>query len=280
MTYTEKDHKYKRYTVTSALPYANGPVHIGHLAGVYVPADVYVRYLRAQGEEVMFIGGSDEHGVPITIKARKEGCTPQDIVDRYHKIIKDSFAELGISFDIYSRTSSKEHHETAAEYFKKLYDEGKFVEKVSMQYYDQCEACGTSLNATDLINPKSALSGSKPVLKETKHWFLPLDQDEPWLREWILESHKGDWKVNVYGQCKSWIDAGLQPRAVTRDLDWGVKVPVEGADGNMVTLYDVNGRVLATKQDDYAPLRFDTPVSGTYMIKVGNLPSRKVVVVR
>ena len=264
MTYTEKDKKYKRYTVTSALPYANGPVHIGHLAGVYVPADVYVRYLRAQGEEVMFIGGSDEHGVPITIKARKEGVTPQDIVDRYHKIIKDSFAEFGISFDIYSRTSSKEHHETAAEYFKKLYDEGKFVEKVSQQYYDeeagcfladryitgtcphcgneraygdQCEACGTSLNATDLINPKSALSGSKPVLKETKHWFLPLDKDEPWLRQWILESHKSDWKTNVYGQCKSWIDAGLQPRAVTRDLDWGVKVPVEGADGKVLYVW-------------------------------------------
>ena len=264
MTYTEKDKKYRRYTVTSALPYANGPVHIGHLAGVYVPADVYVRYLRAQGEEVMFIGGSDEHGVPITIKARKEGVTPQDIVDRYHKIIKDSFAELGISFDIYSRTSSKEHHETAAEYFKKLYDEGKFVEKVSQQYYDeeagcfladryitgtcphcgnehaygdQCEACGTSLNATDLINPKSALSGSKPVLKETKHWFLPLDKDEPWLRQWILESHKGDWKTNVYGQCKSWIDAGLQPRAVTRDLDWGVKVPLDGADGKVLYVW-------------------------------------------
>jgi methionyl-tRNA synthetase len=212
----------------------------------------------------MFIGGSDEHGVPITIKARKEGVTPQDIVDRYHKIIKDSFAELGISFDIYSRTSSKEHHETAAAYFKKLYEEGKFVEKVSKQYYDeeaqqfladryitgtcphcgnehaygdQCEACGTSLNATDLINPKSALSGSKPVLKDTKHWFLPLDQDEPWLREWILEGHKGDWKTNVYGQCKSWIDAGLQPRAVTRDLDWGVKVPIEGADGKVLYVW-------------------------------------------
>ncbi len=264
MTYTEKDHKFKRYTVTSALPYANGPVHIGHLAGVYVPADIYVRYLRAQGEEVMFIGGSDEHGVPITIKARKEGCTPQDIVDRYHKIIKDSFAELGISFDIYSRTSSKEHHETAAAYFEKLYKEGKFVEKTSMQYYDeeahqfladryitgtcphcgnehaygdQCEACGTSLNATDLINPKSALSGAKPVLKETKHWFLPLDQDETWLRQWILESHKDDWKTNVYGQCKSWIDAGLQPRAVTRDLDWGVKVPIEGADGKVLYVW-------------------------------------------
>ncbi len=264
MTYTEKDHKFKRYTVTSALPYANGPVHIGHLAGVYVPADIYVRYLRAQGEEVMFIGGSDEHGVPITIKARKEGCTPQDIVDRYHKIIKDSFAELGISFDIYSRTSSKEHHETAAAYFEKLYKAGKFVEKTSMQYYDeeahqfladryitgtcphcgnehaygdQCEACGTSLNATDLINPKSALSGAKPVLKETKHWFLPLDQDETWLRQWILESHKDDWKTNVYGQCKSWIDAGLQPRAVTRDLDWGVKVPIEGADGKVLYVW-------------------------------------------
>ncbi len=264
MTYTEKDQKFKRYTVTSALPYANGPVHIGHLAGVYVPADIYVRYLRAQGEDVMFIGGSDEHGVPITIKARKEGVTPQDIVDRYHKIIKDSFAELGISFDIYSRTSSKEHHETAAAYFEKLYKEGKFVEKTSMQYYDeeahqfladryitgtcphcgnehaygdQCEACGTSLNATDLINPKSALSGAKPVLKETKHWFLPLDQDEPWLRQWILEGHKDDWKTNVYGQCKSWIDAGLQPRAVTRDLDWGVKVPIQGADGKVLYVW-------------------------------------------
>lgn len=264
MIYTEKDQKFKRYTVTSALPYANGPVHIGHLAGVYVPADIYVRYLRAQGEDVMFIGGSDEHGVPITIKARKEGVTPQDIVDRYHKIIKDSFAELGISFDIYSRTSSKEHHETAAAYFEKLYKEGKFVEKTSMQYYDeeahqfladryitgtcphcgnehaygdQCEACGTSLNATDLINPKSALSGAKPVLKETKHWFLPLDQDETWLRQWILEGHKDDWKTNVYGQCKSWIDAGLQPRAVTRDLDWGVKVPIEGADGKVLYVW-------------------------------------------
>ena len=264
MVYTEKDRQYKRYTITSALPYANGPVHIGHLAGVYVPADVYARYLRSQGEEVLFIGGSDEHGVPITIKARKEGVAPQDIVDRYHKIIKDSFAGLGISFDVYSRTSSPEHHKTAAAYFKKLYDEGKFVEKVSMQYYDeeagqfladryitgtcphcgneraygdQCEACGTSLNATDLINPKSALSGSKPVLKETKHWFLPLDKDEPWLRQWILEEHKGDWKTNVYGQCKSWIDAGLQPRAVTRDLDWGVKVPLAGADGKVLYVW-------------------------------------------
>ncbi len=259
--YTES--QYKRYTVTTALPYANGPVHIGHLAGVYVPADIYVRYLRAMGQEVIFIGGSDEHGVPITIKARKEGCTPQDIVDRYHSIIKESFAELGISFDIYSRTSCKEHHETAAAYFKKLYEAGKFIEKTSLQYYDeeahqfladryitgtcphcgnenaygdQCEACGTSLNPTDLINPKSALSGSQPVMRETKHWFLPLDKDEPWLRQWILEGHK-DWKTNVYGQCKSWIDAGLQPRAVTRDLDWGVKVPVEGADGKVLYVW-------------------------------------------
>ena len=264
MTYTDKEQKFKRYTVTSALPYANGPVHIGHLAGVYVPADIYARYLRSVGEDVIFIRGSDEHGVPITIKARKEGVGPQDIVDRYHEIIKKSFAELGISFDIYSRTSSAEHHKTAAEYFKKLYDEGKFVEKLSMQYYDeeagqfladryitgtcphcgnehaygdQCEACGTSLNATDLINPKSTLSGAKPILKETKHWFLPLDKDEEWLRQWILENHKTDWKVNVYGQCKSWIDAGLQPRAVTRDLDWGVKVPIEGADGKVLYVW-------------------------------------------
>jgi methionyl-tRNA synthetase len=259
--YTES--KYKRYTVTTALPYANGPVHIGHLAGVYVPADIYVRYLRAMGQDVLFIGGSDEHGVPITIKARKEGCTPQDIVDRYHGIIKESFAELGISFDIYSRTSCKEHHETAAAYFRKLYEAGKFIEKTSLQYYDeeahqfladryitgtcphcgnenaygdQCEACGTSLNPTDLINPKSALSGSQPVMRETRHWFLPLDKDEPWLRQWILEGHK-DWKTNVYGQCKSWIDAGLQPRAVTRDLDWGVKVPIEGADGKVLYVW-------------------------------------------
>ena len=264
MTYTDKGQKFKRYTITSALPYANGPVHIGHLAGVYVPADIYARYLRSVGEDVIFIGGSDEHGVPITIKARKEGVEPQDIVDRYHEIIKKSFAELGVSFDIYSRTSSAEHHKTAAEYFKKLYDEGKFVEKLSMQYYDedagqfladryitgtcphcgnehaygdQCEACGTSLNATDLINPKSTLSGAKPVLKETKHWFLALDKDEEWLRQWILEGHKNDWKTNVYGQCKSWIDAGLQPRAVTRDLDWGVKVPIEGADGKVLYVW-------------------------------------------
>ena len=262
MTYTNQ--QYKRHTITSALPYANGPVHIGHLAGVYVPADIYARYLRSVGEEVLFIGGSDEHGVPITIKARKEGCTPQDIVDRYHGIIKKSFEELGISFDIYSRTSSPEHHETAAAFFTKLYNEGKFIERTTKQYYDeeaqqfladryitgtcphcgnehaygdQCEACGTSLNATDLINPKSTLSGNPPVLKETKHWFLPLDKDEEWLRKWILEEHKEDWKTNVYGQCKSWIDAGLQPRAVTRDLDWGVKVPLEEASGKVLYVW-------------------------------------------
>lgn len=264
MIYTEKDHKYKRYTVTSALPYANGPIHIGHLAGVYVPADIYVRYLRSAGENVIFIGGSDEHGVPITIKARKEGCTPQDIVDRYHAIIRDSFKELGISFDIYSRTSSEEHAKTSSAFFTKLFNEGKFIEKTSLQYYDeetrqfladryitgtcpkcgnehaygdQCEACGTSLNATDLINPKSTLSGNPPVMRETKHWYLPLDQYEGWLRQWILEEHKDDWKTNVYGQCKSWIDDGLQPRAVTRDLDWGVKVPLPDAEGKVLYVW-------------------------------------------
>ena len=255
--------KFKRNLVTTALPYANGPVHIGHLAGVYVPADIYVRYLRKKGEDVAFIGGSDEHGVPITIKAQKEGVTPQDIVDRYHKIIKDSFEELGISFDIYSRTSSKTHHELSSAFFKKLYDAGKFIEKTSMQFYDekagqfladryiigtcphcgneraygdQCEACGTSLNATDLINPVSAITGNKPELKETKHWYLPLDQYESWLKEWILEEHK-EWKPNVYGQCKSWLDSGLQPRAVTRDLDWGVPVPIEGAEGKVLYVW-------------------------------------------
>lgn len=254
---------FKRTLVTTALPYANGPVHIGHLAGVYVPADIYVRYLRLKGEEVLFIGGSDEHGVPITIKAKKEGVTPQDIVDRYHGIIKKSFEELGISFDIYSRTTSKIHYETAAEYFKNLYEKGEFVEKTSEQYYDeeagqfladryitgtcphcknpnaygdQCEACGTSLSPLDLIEPKSAISGSKPVLRETKHWYLPLDKHEEWLRQWILEDHK-EWKTNVYGQCKSWIDMGLQPRAVSRDLDWGVPVPVEGADGKVLYVW-------------------------------------------
>ena len=255
--------KFKRTLVTTALPYANGPVHIGHLAGVYVPADIYTRYLRLKGEEVIMIGGSDEHGVPITIKARKEGVSPQDIVDRYHKLIKESFEEFGISFDIYSRTTSEIHSKTASEFFRKLYDKGEFIEKVTEQYYDeeaqqfladryitgtcphchneraygdQCEACGSSLSSTDLINPKSAISGSKPVLRKTKHWYLPLDKWEPFLRQWILEEHK-EWRPNVYGQCKSWIDLGLQPRAVSRDLDWGVPVPVEGADGKVLYVW-------------------------------------------
>ena len=263
MKYIETDNKFNRYCVTTALPYANGPVHIGHLAGVYVPADIYVRYLRMMNEDVLFIGGSDEHGVPITIKAKNEGVTPQDIVDRYHGIIKQSFQDLGISFDIYSRTSSQTHKETASAFFKDLYEKGKFVEKVSQQYYDeatntfladryiigtcphcgnekaygdQCEACGTSLSATDLINPKSTLSGNEPQLKETKHWYLPLEDYEAFMREWILESHP-EWKTNVYGQCKSWIDQGLQARAVTRDLDWGVKVPVEGAEGKVLYVW-------------------------------------------
>ncbi|MDD3321586.1 MAG: methionine--tRNA ligase [Paludibacter sp.] len=254
---------FKRTTVTSALPYANGPVHIGHLAGVYVPADIYVRYLRLKGEEVLFVGGSDEHGVPITIKAKKEGVTPQDIVDRYHGIIKKSFDDFGISFDIYSRTTSKTHKELASEIFKTINDKGGFIEKTNEQYYDetaqqfladryitgkcphcgnenaygdQCESCGTSLNATDLINPKSAISGAAPVMRETKHWYLPLDQHEAWLRKWILEDHK-EWKPNVYGQCKSWLDMGLQPRAVSRDLDWGIPVPVAGAEGKVLYVW-------------------------------------------
>ncbi len=261
---TGADKKFKRYTITSALPYANGPIHIGHLAGVYVPADIYARYLRSKGESVVFIGGSDEHGVPITIKARKENTTPQQIVDKYHEIIKKSFEDFGVSFDIYSRTSNKIHHETASEFFLKLYNKGEFTEQYSSQYYDeehktfladryitgtcphcgfekaygdQCENCGTSLNATDLINPKSALSGSVPVMRETKHWFLPLDKYEGWLRQWILTDHKEDWKTNVYGQCKSWLDTGLQPRAVTRDLDWGVKVPLDGAEGKVLYVW-------------------------------------------
>ena len=255
--------KFKRTTVTSALPYANGPVHIGHLAGVYVPADIYVRYLRLKKEDVLFIGGSDEHGVPITIRAKKEGITPQDVVDRYHTLIKDSFKEFGISFDVYSRTTSATHRQVASDFFRKLYDKGEFVEKTSMQYYDeeakqfladryitgecphchaegaygdQCEKCGTSLSPTDLINPKSAISGSQPVMKETKHWYLPLDKHEGWLRQWILEDHK-EWRPNVYGQCKSWLDMGLQPRAVSRDLDWGIPVPVEGADGKVLYVW-------------------------------------------
>ena len=261
---SENNKSYKRTTITSALPYANGPVHIGHLAGVYIPADIYARYLRSKGEEVLFIGGSDEHGVPITIKARKEGISPQQVVDKYHEIIKKSFEELGISFDIYSRTSLPIHHETASNFFKKLYEEGKFIEKVTEQYYDaevgqfladryiigtcpicgnqgaygdQCEQCGSSLNATDLIQPRSALSGSIPVLKATRHWFLPLNEYEAWLKIWILEEHKDDWKINVYGQCKSWLDHGLQPRAVTRDLDWGVKVPIQGTEGKVLYVW-------------------------------------------
>jgi len=255
--------EFKRTLVTSALPYANGPVHIGHLAGVYVPADIYVRYLRLKGEEVIFIGGSDEHGVPITIQAKKEGISPQEIVDRYHFLIKKSFEDFGISFDIYSRTTSKIHHELASDIFKTIANKGGFIEKTSEQYYDeeagqfladryivgkcphcgnenaygdQCEACGSSLNPTDLINPRSAITGNIPVLRETKHWYLPLDQHEEWLRHWILEEHK-EWKPNVYGQCKSWLDMGLQPRAVSRDLDWGIPVPLEGAEGKVLYVW-------------------------------------------
>ena len=255
--------QFKRTLITTALPYANGPVHIGHLAGVYVPADIYARYLRLKGEEVLMIGGSDEHGVPITIRAQKEGITPQDVVDRYHAIIKDGFERLGITHDIYSRTSSATHHEHASEFFRKLYDKGEFIEKTSQQYYDeqanqfladryitgtcphcnneraygdQCESCGTSLAPTDLKDPKSAITGNTPVLRETKHWYLPLDKHESFLREWILEGHK-DWKSNVYGQCKSWLDMGLQPRAVSRDLDWGIPVPVEGAEGKVLYVW-------------------------------------------
>ncbi len=263
MTYTDKENKFKRYTVTTALPYANGPIHIGHMAGVYIPADIYCRYLRMMGEDVLFIGGSDEHGVPVTIRAKKEGCTPQDVVDRYHSIIKKSFEEFGTSFDIYSRTTSNIHQKTASDFFLKLYNEGKFIEQTSKQYYDeqertfladryitgtcpicgneraygdQCESCGSSLNATDLINPKSALSGNAPVLRETKHWFLPLNDYEEFLKTWILENHK-EWKTNVYGQCKSWLDNGLQPRAVTRDLDWGIRVPLKDAEGKVLYVW-------------------------------------------
>ncbi|WP_192821896.1 methionine--tRNA ligase [Rufibacter sp. LB8] len=254
----------QRYTLTAALPYANGPVHIGHLAGVYIPADIYARYLRSRGRDVKFVCGSDEHGVPITIRAKKEGITPQQAVDKYHELIKQSFADFNISFDIYSRTSSKTHAEVSSGFFLKLYNEGKFIEQTTQQYFDekaqqfladryivgtcpkcgndgaygdQCESCGTSLSATDLINPKSTLSGEQPVMRETKHWYLPLDQYEAWLREWIVDGHKQDWKTNVYGQCKSWIDQGLQPRAVTRDLDWGVPVPVAGAEGKVLYVW-------------------------------------------
>ena len=255
--------EYKRYLITSALPYANGPVHIGHLAGVYVPSDIYTRYLRLKGHDVISVCGSDEHGVPITIKARKEGITPQQVVDRYHEIIEKSFRRLGMSFDIYSRTSSPTHRVTAADFFRKLYDEGKFIEQTSEQFYDeeaqtfladryiigtcphcqnekaygdQCEKCGSTLSSNELINPRSAVSGAVPVKRETKHWYLPLDKYEQFLREWILEGHK-EWKSNVYGQCKSWLDLGLQPRAVSRDLDWGIPVPVEGAEGKVLYVW-------------------------------------------
>lgn len=257
------DKKFQRTLVTTALPYANGPVHIGHLAGVYVPADIYVRYLRLKGEEVIHIGGSDEHGVPITIRAKKEGVSPQDVVDKYHYLIKKSFEEFGISFDIYSRTSSDIHKKTASDFFLELHNKGEFVEKTSEQYYDeeaqmfladryimgecphcgnqnaygdQCESCGTSLSPTDLKNPRSTISGSKPVMRETKHWYLPLDKHEEWLRKWILEDHK-EWKANVYGQCKSWLDMGLQPRAVSRDLDWGVPIPLPDAKGKVLYVW-------------------------------------------
>ena len=275
MAYTEN--KFKRYTVTTALPYANGPLHIGHLAGVYVPADIYVRYLRSMRDEVVLIGGSDEHGVPITIKARNENTTPQAIVDYYHRMNKNSFEEFGISFDIYSRTSNAVHHETASTFFTELYNKNKFIEKTTQQYYDeeaqqfladryitgtcphcssekaygdQCEVCGTSLNATDLINPVSVLSGSKPIMKDTKHWFLPLEDYESFFRQWILEEHKNDWKPNVYGQCKSWIDMGLRSRAVTRDLDWGVKVPLPNTEGKVLYVwFDAPiGYISATKE--------------------------------
>ncbi|WP_040280598.1 methionine--tRNA ligase [Psychroserpens damuponensis] len=267
----------KRYTITAALPYTNGPIHIGHLAGVYVPADIYARYKRLTGNDVAFICGSDEHGVPITIKAKKEGVTPQDIVDKYHAIIKKSFVDFGITFDNYSRTSAKIHHDTAQEFFKTLNDKGEFIEETTEQLYDeeanqfladrfvtgtcpkcgneeaygdQCESCGSSLNATDLINPKSAITGNVPTLKETKHWFLPLDKHEDFLKEWILKGHKKDWKPNVYGQVKSWIDDGLRPRAVTRDLDWGIPVPAPGGEGKVLYVwFDAPiGYISATKE--------------------------------
>ena len=296
----------KRYTITAALPYANGPVHLGHLAGVYIPADIYTRFLRLQGRDVVFICGSDEHGVPITIKAKKEGITPQAVVDRYHEIIGKSFAEFGISFDNYSRTSAPIHHQTAADFFKDLHDKGEFIEETTEQLYDaeaeqfladrfvtgtcpkcgntqsygdQCEQCGTSHNATDLIDPKSTLSGSTPVRKQTKHWFLPLDQHQEWLKEWILNEHKSDWKPNVYGQCKSWIDDGLRPRAVTRDLDWGIPVPVENAQGKVLYVwFDAPiGYISATKEwaqnsgADWAPYWQDEDTKLVHFIGKDNI---------
>ena len=296
----------KRHTITAALPYTNGPVHIGHLAGVYVPADIYARYLRAKKKEVLFVCGSDEHGVPITIRAKKEGITPQQVVDKYHNIIKTSFNDFGISFDNYSRTSAKIHHQTASEFFKKLYDDGKFIEETNMQLYDaeanqfladrfvvgtcpkcgneesygdQCEKCGTSHNATDLINPKSAITGNIPSLKETKHWYLPLNEYEKWLREWIVVGHEKDWKPNVRGQVKSWLDDGLRPRAVTRDLDWGIPVPVKGADGKVLYVwfdapigYISSTKEWATKNDkDWEPYWKDKDTQLVHFIGKDNI---------
>ena len=293
--------KYKRYLITSALPYANGPIHIGHLAGVYVPSDIYTRYLRMKGEDVISICGSDEHGVPITLKARKEGVTPQEIVDRYHAINKKAFEDLGIAFDIYSRTSNKIHYETASDFFLTLYKKGEFIEKSTEQYYDeeagcfladryitgtcphcgneeaygdQCEKCGSSLSPSDLKNPHSTISGSKPVLRETLHWYLPLDKYEPWLKKWILEDHR-EWKVNVYGQCKSWIDQGLQPRAVSRDLDWGVPVPVKNAKGKVLYVwFDAPiGYISATREltDDWEKYWKDDETKMVHFIGKDNI---------
>ena len=296
----------KRYTITAALPYTNGPIHIGHLAGVYVPADIYARYLRLQGKDVAFICGSDEHGVPITLKAKKEGVSPQDIVDKYDAIIRKSFLDFGITFDNYSRTSAKIHHETASEFFKDLYDQDEFIEEITEQFYDteanqfladrfivgtcpkcgyeesygdQCENCGTSHNATDLINPKSAITGASPTLKETKHWFLPLDKHEDFLKEWILKGHKSDWKPNVYGQVKSWIDDGLRPRAVTRDLDWGIPVPVEGGEGKVLYVwFDAPiGYISSTKEwaervgKDWKPYWMDKDTTLVHFIGKDNI---------
>lgn len=294
--------EFKRYTVTAALPYANGPVHIGHLAGVYIPSDIYVRYLKLKGKDVIFVCGTDEHGVPITLKARQENVDPQKIVDKYYKIIKESFEKFGISFNIFSRTSNKTHYSTASDFFKVLYEKGEFIEKVSKQYYDeearqfladryitgtcphcgnekaygdQCEKCGTSLNATDLINPKSTISGNKPVLRDTKHWYLPLDKYDPFLRKWILEEHK-EWKSNVYGQCKSWLDQGLQPRAVSRDLDWGIPVPVKGAEGKVLYVwFDAPiGYISATKEllpNDWEKYWKDTETKLVHFIGKDNI---------
>lgn len=296
----------KRYTITAALPYTNGPIHIGHLAGVYIPADIYTRYLRLNNKDVVFVCGSDEHGVPITIKAKKEGVSPQDVVDKYHAIIKQSFADFGIEFDNYSRTSAQIHHETSSEFFKNLYNNNKFIEETTAQLYDpkakqfladrfvtgtcpkcsnpeaygdQCEKCGSSLNATDLLNPVSAITGNKPEMKKTKHWFLPLNEYETWLKEWILENHKYDWKPNVYGQCKSWIDDGLRARAVTRDLDWGIPVPVPNAEGKVLYVwFDAPiGYISATKewaaqhQKDWEPYWKDKETKLVHFIGKDNI---------